>query len=123
MQNSYDEPQEKSSKRPSLIVIFGALLLLGIASIFILEPNGLLSTRQDANANAAQETMRLINSVQSTYINGFGKGQYGTAEELFKEDFIDSVTASALGVPVGTKSVSGQEVYRTNEPKSGYTFK
>src|SRR5687767_8990787 len=99
MQNSYDEQQQKRGKGPSILVIFGALLLLGLAYVLLMPGN--LTPRRKANEAAAIETMRLIHSVQATYHERVSKGQFGTAEELFKADFIDPVVASALGVPAG----------------------
>ncbi len=83
-------------------------------------PN-LLSARRSANGASAVETMRLIHSVEFTYEEGIGKGNFGTAEELFYQDLIDSSLADALGVKA-MKSIGEQQCPGTGLPKSGYKF-
>jgi hypothetical protein len=83
-------------------------------------PN-LLASRRSANGATAVETMRLFHSIEVTYQSGVGTGRFGSAEDLFYQDFIDPVLANATGVKA-MKSISGVECLGTNEPKSGYKF-
>ncbi|MEW6731442.1 MAG: DUF4190 domain-containing protein [Acidobacteriota bacterium] len=102
-----------------IFVSLGSLIIPGlIAAIAI--PN-LLAARRAANTASALESMRLIHSTEATYSAGTGNGEYATAEELFKNDFIDPVLASAMGVSAIT-SLGGQRCLGNGNPKSGYKF-
>lgn len=92
-------------------------VLLGSAIGFILFvfvllaviPN-FLSSGCGSQGASALEAIRLIHSVEATYISGVGKGEFATAKNLYEEQLIDSGLADALGV-------NGKMV-----PKSNYIF-
>ena len=45
------------------------------------------------------EAIRLFHSVEVTYQAGIGNGNFGSATDLFKNDFIDEILANASEVP------------------------
>ncbi len=73
------------------------------------------------NEASAIETMRLFHSCEATYQSGIGQGKFGTATDLFNQDFIDASVADASGVAKMT-SIGKQESPGTGVPRRGYTF-
>lgn len=99
----------------------GAPALFAVGTVAAIAVPNLLASRRAANGASAVETMRLIHSVEASYQAGIGNGRFGTAADIFREDFIDPVVADALGVPAMT-SRGGQVCPGTGKPKNGYLF-
>lgn len=95
----------------SLIELLIVIAVLGvIASISVLN---ITSSRRAANSASAVQSLRLIASSQASYSTGVGNGEYGTANDLAKDQYIDSSLAAAtLPTPANLRQ----------QPKSGYVF-
>lgn len=100
-----------SSNKPHVLKLFQDRGLIN-------QDNTKMATRR-INEQRAIEVMRLIHSVQATYQAGIGNGSFGSAYDLFYQDFIDCRVAAALGV-TNTISLGGQECRGGNEPYYGY---
>lgn len=95
----------------SLIELLIVIAVLGIvASISILN---ITSSRRAANSASAVQSLRVMASSQASYSNGVGNGEYATADDLAKQQYIDeSLAAATLPTPVNIRQ----------QPKSGYVF-
>src|SRR5262245_37522233 len=102
----------------SAIKIVAKALFIGLTA-FLLACNpqkessavsNLLAARRSVNAASAVEATRLIHSTEVTYQAGVGRGSFGSATNLFEQDFIDGVLAGAAGVGGGKVSISGDQV-------------
>ena len=111
----------KNEKGFSLIELLIVIVIIGIIAA-IAVPN-LLASKRSANGASAVEATRLFHSTEVTYQAGVGNASFGSATNLFQQDFIDGVLAGAAGVTKGTTSVSGDQfVPSPTGPKSGYNF-
>ena len=111
----------KNEKGFSLIELLIVIVIIGIIAA-IAVPN-LLASKRSANGASAVEATRLFHSTEVTYQAGVGNASFGSATNLFQQDFIDGVLAGAAGVAKGTTSVSGDQfVPSPIGPKSGYNF-
>lgn len=102
-------------------------LVFGILSIFItvfitLAVPNLLSNGCRRTGASAVEALRLFHSVEATYQDKVGNGNFGTAEELFCEDLIDVILAGASGVLEANCNQNYKETVATRI-KSGYIFR
>jgi prepilin-type N-terminal cleavage/methylation domain-containing protein len=84
----------------SLVELLAVISVIGIIAAIAVP--GLLSARRAANEGSAQSSLRTIHSVQATYQQTYGSGNFGSMNELATAQLVDPV----LG--------GGQ--------KSGYTF-
>jgi type IV pilus assembly protein PilA len=76
----------------SLIELLIVLTIIGIiASIAI--PNHLAS-RRAGNEASAQQSLRMLNSAETTYRSTVGKGLYGTVSTLASWNLVDSSLSS-----------------------------
>jgi type IV pilus assembly protein PilA len=78
--------------------------------------------KRKENEASAIEVMRLIHAVEITYLDGIGKGSFGSEIDIFREDFIDEELANALGVPK-MRSLGEAECKGDKTPFHGYLFK
>ncbi|MFY9222117.1 MAG: hypothetical protein WAQ98_05595 [Blastocatellia bacterium] len=100
------------------------------AVIKLLEQRGLISIKNKEefdrelkialNEQHAIEAMRLFHSVQATYQAGVGIGNFGSAEEIFKNSLIDGALANAAGV--GPMEAEGIKCIGDGTAKDGYNF-
>lgn len=75
-----------------------------------------------ANEASAIEIMRLFHSVQVTYQQREGKGQFGSAKDLFMVAYIDGNLANASGCPKLEETTYKAICPGTGEPMHGYKF-
>lgn len=102
-----------------------SLIRNDIAIVKLLERRGIITVKGRefeiaTNEQQAIEAMRLFHSVQATYQAGVGDGNFGSAEEIFKNELIDPVLANAAGV--GPMEVNGLKCVGDGSPKNGYKF-
>ncbi len=100
------------------------------AVIKLLEQRGLISIKNKEefdrelkialNEQYAIEAMRLFHSVQAIYQAGVGNGNFGSAEEIFKNSLIDGALANAAGV--GPMEAEGITCIGDGSAKDGYKF-
>lgn len=100
------------------------------AVIKLLEQRGLISIKNKEefdrelkialNEQYAIEAMRLFHSMQAIYQAGVGNGNFGSAEEIFKNGLIDTLLANASGV--GPMEAEGIKCIGDGSAKNGYKF-
>jgi prepilin-type N-terminal cleavage/methylation domain-containing protein len=95
----------------SLIELLLVIIILGIISAISIA--NITSSRRAANSASAIQSLRLITSSEASYSTGAGNGEYATANELVREQYIDeSLAAATLPTPLNIRQ----------QPKSGYVF-
>ncbi len=96
-----------------VIVIIGILASLSVLYIF--------SAKRAANTSSALSALRTIHQTQASYSAGVGNGSFGSENELFVEEYIDSAVAAACN-PIPTSTSKGGLAPPTSRPKNGYVF-
>ena len=105
----------------TLIQLLLIVFLVGIIATIAL-PNYMAAIRS-ANGASALETMRLLQSVEATYSSSIGEGNFGTTNDLFYQDFIDTQLASAISpYPTSTISKWGQVLLPKQSAHVGFKF-
>jgi len=98
-----------------LIVVVILSILSSLAILYI------TASRRAANGASAIQSLRVISQAEASYAAGVGQRKFGTPQDLFDEDYIDTGLARAcLPTPTGT-SKSGYTAL-PQEPKSGFFF-
>ncbi|MFY9225741.1 MAG: type II secretion system protein [Blastocatellia bacterium] len=96
-----------------VITIIGILAAISVVNVF--------SARRAANTTSAASAMRTFHQSEASYSAGAGNGSFGSPQELFAQEFIDSsLAASCLPTPTGT--TVGGLVAASQRPKSGFIF-
>lgn len=96
-----------------VIVIIGILASLAVLYIF--------SARRNANNTSALSALRTIHQCQASYSAGVGNGAFGSENELFVEEYMDSAVAAACN-PTPTSTSKGGLAPPQPRPKSGFVF-
>lgn len=110
----------KSHKGFSLIELLIVVVILGIlASLSILY---IFSARRNANNTSALSALRTIHQCQASYSAGVGNGTFGSANELFVEEYVDSAVAAACNPLPTSPSKGGLAAPTATRPKSGFVF-
>lgn len=105
----------------TLIELMVIVTIIGIIAA-VAVPN-LMASRRSANGASSVEATRLFHDSEAKYQAGVGNSSFGSATDLFNEDFIDGVLAGAAGVPPGTTSKSGAQVEPgSTAGKNGYVY-
>lgn len=74
------------------------------------------------NEQTAIEIMRLFHSVQMTYLEREGKGNFGSIQELFRVAYIDGAVANAAGCPKMKETQYGNVCNGDGAARNGYKF-
>lgn len=96
-----------------VVVVIGIIVSIAVLNIF--------SSRRAANGASAVSSMRVLSQTQATYATGTGNQNYGTPQDLFREEMIDSSLAAAC-IPTPTTPSRGGIPPEPFKPKSGFVF-
>lgn len=103
----------------SLIELLIVIVILGILAT--LSTLYLISSRRAANGASAVAAMRVLSQTQTSYSAGTGNQNYGTPQDLFREELIDASLASAC-IPTPTMATRSGLPAEPFRPKSGFVF-
>ncbi len=79
----------RNNKGFSLVELLAVIAVIGIIAAIAVP--GLLSARRAANEGSAQSSLRTIHSVQATYQQTYGSGNFGSMNELLTAQLVDPV--------------------------------
>lgn len=74
------------------------------------------------NEETAIEIMRLFHSVQMTFLDREGSGNFASIEDLFRAAYIDGEVANATGCPKMKETQYGNVCKGDGAARSGYKF-
>jgi prepilin-type N-terminal cleavage/methylation domain-containing protein len=114
-----NQHKKRSEAGFSLIELLIVIVIIGILSA--ISTLYLISSRRSANGASAVASMRVFTSAETSYAAGIGNKNYGDAQDIFRQDYIDNALARAcLPTPV-MASVGGSPALPFNA-KSGFVF-